>query len=326
MREIIARTERRMRERLLEFPDGMYKHVIYTDHDGVRSRLLKWVLTMTKEGDELVFDFTGTDPQVEGPINCSLPSTRFGIQRSLQRILCVGGDYIDANYGMLKPVTIVAPEGTLVNAKPPAPCSFASTSVVQDLSQICIAKMIACSEKYWRNATGTWAGGPSIKVMFSAKNQYNERITYTIMDNVSTGCGAVAIRDGVESGGDPMEDIGMPNIETHEATNPILYLFRRELQDSAGPGMFRSGVGMEEMFMPYCTDELRTSLLSYGMETPIVYGICGGVPGAFNAACILRDSNIKQLFAKGRMPSCIMDAEGRMEMLPQAMQTDSCGP
>ncbi len=321
MQEIVARTERRMRERLLLFPDGIYKHVIYTDHDGVRTRLLKWVLTMTKDGDELIFDFTGTDPQVEGPINSPLPSTRYGIQRSLQQILCVGGDYIDANYGMLKPVTIIAPEGTLVNAKPPAPCSFASTSVVQDLSQICIAKMIACNEKYWTNAMGTWAGGPVIKVMFSANNQYNERITYTIMDNISTGCGAVAIRDGVESGGDPMEDIGMPNIETHEATNPILYIFRRELQDSAGPGIFRSGVGMEVMFIPYCTDELRASLLSYGMETPTVYGIGGGMPGAFNAACILRDSNIRELFAKGRIPGSIMDAEGRMEILPQAMQT-----
>ena len=326
MRQTVARTERRMRERLLEFPDGVYKHIIYTDTDGVRSRRLKWVLTMEKDRDELVFDFTGTDPQVEGPINCSLLSTRFGIQRSLQRILCVGADYIDANYGMLKPVMIVAPEGSLVNAKPPAPCSFSSSSVVQDLSQICVAKMIASCEKYWRYATGTFAGGPSIKVMFSAMNQYRDRITYTIMDNVSTGCGAVASRDGVESGGDPMEDIGMPNIETHEATNPILYLFRRELQDSAGAGMFRSGVGMEEMFMPYCTDELRASLLSYGMETPVAFGISGGAIGGFNAACILRESNIKQLFAKGRIPSSIMDTEGRMEILSQAEQVVYVAP
>jgi len=315
-----------MRERLVQFPDGTYKHTIYTDHDGVQPRMLKWVLTMTKDRDELTFDFSGTDPQVEGPINSPLPSTRYGIQRSLQQILCVGTDYIDANYGMLKPVKIIASEGSLVNAMPPAPCSFASTSIVQDLSQICLSKMVACSGNYWADAMGNFAGGPSIKVMFSAENQYNERITYTIMDNVSTGCGAVAVRDGVESGGDPMEDIGMPNIETHESTNPILYLFRRQLQDSAGPGLFRSGVGMEEMFMPYRTNGLRASLLSYGMETPTVFGICGGMPGGFNAACIIRGSNIDELFALGKIPGCVAETEGKMEVLPQAVQIIQVAP
>lgn len=321
MKEVVARAERRMRARLRELPDGTYQQTAHIDTDGVEEKLLTWVLTVTKVNDELTFDFTGTDRQVAGPINAPLPATRHSITGSLNRILCAGKNYIDSNAGVLRPITIIAPEGTLVNPRPPAPCSAALGAVVGALSQGCIAQMLAASDNYWTDTTAIWpSGGGVMKVSLSGTNQYGTGYTYTFMDNVGMGGGARALADGLDSGGDQTEEPGISNIETHEAANPILFLYRRELPDSGGAGMYRGGVAMEAMFIPYRTDRLGLSFLSYGIETPIAMGIEGGLPGACAAAGTIRNSNVEALLALGTIPSGPEQIDGHCEPLPHALK------
>jgi len=324
MEELVARTERRFRARLRELPDGAYSQELYIDTDGVGEKLLTWALTMTKTDDELLFDFTGTSEQVAGPINTPPVATRHSISGSLNRILCAGADYIDANAGVLRPVRIISPEGTLVNPRPPAPCSAALSTVIGALTQACIAKMLAASEKYHEDAMAVWpSAGGSIKVNLSGTNQYGRHYTYTFMDNIGMGCAASAMKDGVDSGGDHTDEPAISNIETHEAANPILFLFRREVPDSGGPGMFRGGVGMEAMFVPYGADRLGLTLLSYGMEMPIAVGLEGGLPGACVAAAMVRDSNARALLASGAVPLSLDALSGQREALPQVLKQAS---
>ena len=320
MHGMVARAEARMRTRLRELPDGIFYQTVNLDSDGVGERMLVLKLAMTKSDDEIVFDFSGTSPQVLGPINAPTGATNFAVAQSLYGILAAGGDCIDGNAGVMRPITVIAPEGTLVNPRPPAACSAAQDAAIGALVQGCIAQMLSASERYWMDAMAIWpTASGSIKVTLHGTNQYGNLYTYTFMDNIGLGGGASATRDGVDSAGDHSEEPGISNIETHEAANPILFLYRRELCDSGGPGMYRGGVGMEAMFVPYGTERLGLTLLSYGVEVPIALGAQGGLPGGCVAAAVVSDSNIESLLKDGTIPSNAEELVGSRHMFSHTL-------
>ena len=123
----IDASERRMRERLRQIPDGVFRARDYIDHDGHANRLYEICLAVRKTGDEIVFDMEGSSLQAPGFINCTWSGLKGALFTGLLPILAPD---IRWNEGVLKPVTIRAPEGTLCNAKWPAPVSGATVCAV----------------------------------------------------------------------------------------------------------------------------------------------------------------------------------------------------
>jgi N-methylhydantoinase B len=123
----IEASERRMRERLRQIPDGVYRARDYIDHDGHANRLYRVCLAIHKTGDELVFDMEGASPQAPGFINCTFSGMKGALLTGLLPILAPD---IRWNEGVLRPVTIRAQEGILCNARWPAPVSGATVSTV----------------------------------------------------------------------------------------------------------------------------------------------------------------------------------------------------
>ncbi len=127
MHQSIDYAEQRFRERLRSLPDGEWREIQYIDHDGHNDRIYKIVCRMTKRADSIEFDFSETDTQAPGFINCTFSGLRAGILSALYILL--GWD-LPWNQGISRCVKIVCPPGLIVNAQYPAPTSMATIGVI----------------------------------------------------------------------------------------------------------------------------------------------------------------------------------------------------
>src|SRR5678815_3102298 len=131
---LIEQSEKLLRARLTELPDGQWQSRQYMD---VKGETAKVCLTMTKKGESLVFDFTGSSPQSKYSINCTKWASLGGLFAPLFPLLCYD---ITWNEGVIRPITMIAPEGTIVNCTRPAPVSVATVGAIQSLSLIHISE------------------------------------------------------------------------------------------------------------------------------------------------------------------------------------------
>src|SRR5262249_2254410 len=115
------RAEQMTREAIERIPDGTYHFVDFLDHDGIDlDRRVRVEVSVTISGSDFIVDMTGTDPQVRGPINCVPAST----MAAIYYVVRVATDpSIPNNAGCYRPVRAILPEGSLVNARPPAACN-----------------------------------------------------------------------------------------------------------------------------------------------------------------------------------------------------------
>jgi N-methylhydantoinase B len=113
----IDASEQQLRTRLRALPDGVFRAVDFLEHDGHTNALYEIRVAVEKRGDTLSFDLTGSSPQAPGFINC----TRSGLVGALfTALLPILAPDIRWNEGLLRPVTITAPDGIICNATWPA--------------------------------------------------------------------------------------------------------------------------------------------------------------------------------------------------------------
>ena len=239
---------------------------------------------MTKQHDTLTFDFTGSSPQAKYSVNCSKWASLGGLFAPLFPLLCYD---IVWNEGAIRPIKMVAPEGTIVNCTRPAPVSVATVGAIQSVNNAAcstIGKMLAASEKYAEEATAVWHANHFAIFMFG--NNQRGRLAIGILTETFAGAGgARTFGDGVDIGGEIPNPISrMANVETIEGQFPIRYLFRRRLIDSGGPGKFRGGAGGEMAIVAHDAPDggIHYVLSGKGPRFPQSDGLCGGYPGAVN--------------------------------------------
>jgi N-methylhydantoinase B len=120
MAAILDGSERMMRTALVAMPDGEASFVELVDGDGQSDEAIKLAVKITKTGATIALDFTGSSPQVSGPVNNTPAMTFSAVYYAL--LAALGGD-IPANSGCYRPVSVTLPEGSVVNASFPAPVS-----------------------------------------------------------------------------------------------------------------------------------------------------------------------------------------------------------
>ena len=278
---LIDQSEARLRERLRELPDGRWQSRQYLE---VKGETYKVLLTMTKSGDSLTFDFTGSSPQSKYSVNCSKWASLGGLFAPLFPLLCYD---IVWNEGVIKPITMVAPEGTIVNCTRPAPVSVATVGAIQSVNNAAcsaIGKMLAASDKYADEATAVWHANHFAIFMFG--NNQRGRLAIGILTETFAGAGgARTFADGVDIGGEIPNPISrMANVETIEAQFPIRYLFRRRLKDSGGAGEYRGGAGGEMAIVAHDAPDggIHYVVSGKGTKFPQSEGLGGGYPGGVN--------------------------------------------
>ncbi|OGL64696.1 MAG: hypothetical protein A3J27_08600 [Candidatus Tectomicrobia bacterium RIFCSPLOWO2_12_FULL_69_37] len=319
MRGSIDYVERRFRERLRALPDGQWKEVQFIDHDGHNPDIYRIELALTKNADRLTFDYTGTSPNARGLINSAYSGLLAGV-------LC--GTYIQLAYdlpwnkGIHNCIEIVTESGTVNNCAYPAPCSMATISaVIVTIDTVfgAIGRMLLASGGLRGEAMAMWTGS-SMGPIVAGTSQHGHPFVYTEMSHFAGGGGARTYKDGVDTGGIVFNTTpNVANVEEIENDFPLLYLFRRHLADSGGPGKFRGGMSAELAYVAWRAPEgrLEGSFAGTGGEMPNAIGLSGGLPGASIRLIGISDSGVHDALERGEMPpSRLEDIPGRREALP----------
>ncbi len=293
-RQLIDQSEQLMRQRLRELPDGVFRARQYFD---LPDRILRVELTATKEADSLTYDFTGTSEQAPYGINSCYAACWGACFGSIFPALAWD---ITWNEGITRPVKLIAPEGSVVNCKYPAPVSIATIGICQNitsLSLLIISKMLGATEKYKNRATAIWSGSHIVNIAFGLDSKGEFRLEMS-SDSFAGAGGARAFMDGIDNGGEvPSLVSRMANVETHELNFPQLYLYRRVVPDSGGPGKYRGGNCHEWAIIPHGspTNSFESTLMSgKGFMSPMSVGIFGGYPGCNTDYTQFRGSNASE--------------------------------
>lgn len=318
MYRIIDSSERAFLNRLSDVPDGHWTEEVYVECalPGDRS-VYKQVVSLTKEGDTLTFDNRGTDPQVEGALNCTFAGWRGGIVSAISPHFCF--DQLFAIGGAERHIRYEPEPGTMTCATYPAAVSTAPIfNVITTiwLANNCIAKMLSASPTQKENILGTGSASSWCIAAMSGTDQWGRPFGTLLLDEVGGGMGALSFRDGVDTGGHYwMPGAHMPNVESNEQFFPILYLWRREVPDSGGAGKFRGGNVAESVYVTHGTDELTRDITAAASAAPTGAGLFGGQPGNQNRNMVIRGSRVRELFAEGRMPESVEELAGEIELL-----------
>jgi N-methylhydantoinase B len=289
-RRLVDRSERLLRGRLRELPDGTWRARQYVD---ASEYLAKVEVELVKEGDDLTYDFTGSSEQLPIGINCTYWAAWGALFAPIFPQLAWD---LTWNEGITRPVRMIAPEGSIVNCTKPAPTSISTVGIVQvinNLSTILASKMLGSSETYRDRATAVWHGSHASVRTFG----YRADGRYFISPLTDTFCGAggaTATRDGIDLGGElPNVVSRWGNVERHETMAPLTYLFRRRVIDSGGPGRYRGGLSHEFGFAAKADDlrggRLNVTLFGKGVRSPMSLGLSGGYPGCPIGYATFRD-------------------------------------
>ena len=261
-----------MRDAVAGLPDGCYRGEDHTDNDCFRTVDVAIRVALTVDGDALTVDFTGTDPQIPGFKNSSLANTYSAIYLALSSFF---DPDIPRNEGTYRCVTIVAPEGSIVNARPPAPMTMNTVFVAHEIVHAVWRALAqadpsrACagwSKTIHGHVTGTLDDGRSW-VMY----QWHAMGTP----------GATPERDGFVQMGHliTLGGLDLPNLEFHEQSYPVRYRRWEQRCDAAGPGE-RPGRHRACATRPTSSRPAAWSFRAEGLDTPSGYGVLGGGDGA----------------------------------------------
>lgn len=282
MRLEIEHSEQQLRASLAELPDGVFRAVDFLEHDGHSNALYEFRLEVRKTGDRLVFDFAGTSPQAPGFINCTWSGMLAGVFTALLPTLA---PTLRWNEGLLRAIEIEAPEGIVCNASFPAPVSSATISatwVVTNVAVQALSRLAATSERTRAESAAVTKGSMSAFVLNGAGRDGSPYGNF-LLDSTAGGGGGYDDHDGLDGSGDfCVPRPAITNVESHEASGPILFLYRNLLRDTGGAGRHRGGVTMGLAITPHDVDHLNGMIVGHGVEVPNSLGLFGGLEGSCN--------------------------------------------
>ena len=305
--------EQKFRALLSGLPNGTWRHVTYLDYDG---NIYPIRIAMTKQDDELTFDFTGTAKQAPAIINCTRQSL---IAVSLGYVcISLGWDIPWSPSALERLVNYVTEPGTIVDCQWPAGCCKSTTSIswsVGKATGLLLGRMLACSDNTRAKAMASWIGSMTVEELFGTDND-GKVFGGIVIDTMAGAAGARTFKDGIDTGG-YLGSMGMAiaNVESYEVEHPVLYLYRRQETDGGGAGTFRGGASIRKAYTPHGVDEISSFVIHcMGVEMPLSPGMYGGYPAGTNQLTIIRSTNVHELLKNGTVPRDAGELEGEFEV------------
>jgi N-methylhydantoinase B len=312
MKRILANGEAAFLEKLRRLPDGVWRDRTYVEccRPGDRG-VHRVAITLRKDGERLVFENDGTDPQ-QGAMNATYSGWRGSIMVALNQLLC--WDQYFSVGGALRHVAFNPTPGTLNCADFPASVSTAPVQAMEISlypAYNVISKMIFSDPKMRQDVMCIGGTSQWPATIFRGVDQWGERYGYLLIDPIGGAIGAFSTQDGISTGGQSRTPIcKLPNIEHTEQTFPLLFLYRKEVPDSGGPGKWRGGLSAESCFIPHNTETIVQDTLSSGNAIPTSTGMMGGYPGTTNIYRFVRGSDIEARLQERRMVEDVSEVKG----------------
>ncbi len=255
--QIIHRTEKSMREEIAKIPDGLYRAEGRIEQmKGDQDVVIRAAVEV--KGSDIVVDLHGSSPQVNWGGNVVYNFTYAYVFMAIKSMF---GPDIPNNDGCASPITLIAPEGTVVNCRFPAAVAarllighFLTEIIYRALAEVAPDRVIAAS-----------GGTPAQMNVFYGKRR-NGKPWHSVIIR-GGGMGASAIADGNYVYIFPANGANTP-IEIIESDTPLIVETRELLIDSGGPGRMRGGLGQREVF--------RVPEDDYGPLPPVNLGIQAG--------------------------------------------------
>jgi N-methylhydantoinase B len=280
--------ERMTRLELATLPTGVYEAEDMIDDDGIGNGPFPVRVRVTITDDEFVCDFTGTHPQVPGPINCTTTGLHSGVRTVFKAIT---GPHIPVNEGCFRPLKVVCPPATVFTAERPAPVStyWETMEYVTDLVWKALAPVVPhrLSAGHFLSVCGVVVAGlhPDAGDLF------------LLVEPQAGGWGAGAAKDG-EQGlmcvGDG-ETYVIP-IEVAEARYGILVDQYALDPTDAGAGRRRGGRGCIRDYRAVADEIYLTA--TFGRHKFVPWGVNGGLPGSRNEVRIFHNDGREVVLGK----------------------------
>ena len=262
---IQKKTEALMRGAIQDIPDGLYEKAV--EMDGFDHPICIQC-RITIKGSELEVDYEGTSSQIDRGLNCVMAYTE---SYTTYPIKCALDPFTPKNEGSYRPITVKAPEGSILNPRFPAPVNarqlighFLSAAVFGALAQAIPDRVIADS-----------GSQPTLRLLFTGKGLEGEKFSSVLFAN--GGMGARPDKDGLSCIPFPTNS-SCGSIEIQESILPLLFWKKEFLRDSGGPGKFRGGLGQEIVIQVRGKEPIRVSILTDRHHHP-AQGLEGGMAG-----------------------------------------------
>jgi N-methylhydantoinase B/oxoprolinase/acetone carboxylase alpha subunit len=278
-------SERRMRAEIDELPDGEYGAELIVEDDGVSAEPFRVVATVVVRGDEVIVDFTGTDPQVRGPMNCTWV---VAVSAAYNAVFCVTDPemLIPRNSGCYRPIRIVAPPGCVVNVRHPGPSVGGNT----DLQPKLIDLLVSALAQAVPDLTAAAHGGSSSNLLFGGLHPETGRY-YSNYHFDGTGTGGTSRKDGNDGEITRHSNCRNTPIEVFETRYPLLTLEHGLVSDSGGAGRRRGGLGTHRTLRVTAPEITFSALFDRMKIAPP--GLFGGFDGGTSALLVKRKEELE---------------------------------
>ena len=286
---LISSSSRMMRRTIAAIPDGGYTAEDALDDDGISDKEIPIRVRVTIKGDRARVDFTGSSPQVAGALNAVEAITVSAVSYVFR---CLVGTDVPASAGLMEPIEVIAPEGTIVNARHPASVAGGNVetsqrivdTVFRALAQALPDRIPAASQGTMNNLT---IGGIDPRT----------GLEFSYYETVAGGMGARPALDGMSATHTHMTNSLNTPAEALEYSYPLRVREYRIRKGSGGKGKHNGGDGAIRE-IEVLGGALMSMLSDRRKRAP--YGLQGGDDGALGRAFIVRaDGNKEQLASKG---------------------------
>jgi N-methylhydantoinase B len=300
MRRALDHSETLMRAAIRAIPDGVYEAEDEIEPvagpAGWSRAPIPIRVKVTKSGDGIHFDYAGTGAQARGGINCPFAVTCNSTWFTVKALTDVS---IPINQGCYRPVTISAPEGTIVNCSFPAPVVAGNTETSPRIIDLLLKALAPALPRrvVGQSNCGAFSG------IFGGMDPDAARVADTgrryvgMIDPHAGGMGARATKDGVNGVRVYVGNAGSSAVEIIEQTAPVKVEEWSLVPDTGGAGTWRGGLTSRRVYRVMYEEATFTVCGERGVHPPL--GQFGGSAGSAFRCEVERAGEVTQVPAKG---------------------------
>lgn len=283
---ILDQSEQAMRAAIAALPDGEYIFEDFVDDDGIVQQPLKVKVALTIDGDRAKVDFTGSSKQAAGSVNCTLNMSKSAAYFALMS--GAGGDFA-ANSGCYRPIEVVAPIGTVVNCRSPAPVVNRMLTGHRIVNVVMGALAQAAPERIPAAYYG-------VSYVYSLGTEKADGSPDVYLEIEVGGWGAHPDEDGASAFSAGFHNLANSPVEMVESLHPVTFVGYGLTPDSGGAGKTRGGLGLHrEWRIDAPHGKLSASLERFRIPP---YGLAGGRPAAPGRLVIRRNGQAQEMPSK----------------------------
>jgi N-methylhydantoinase B/oxoprolinase/acetone carboxylase alpha subunit len=289
MRALQDYSDRMMRAAIRKLPPGVYRFEDYLDNDGISNDPVRIRVAITIKGSAAVVDFSGSAPQVAGAVNANYAVTLAAVMYVFR---CLIKEEVPFTAGILRPIRVIAPEGTVVNARLPAAMAAGNVETSQRVTDVVLGALAQALPDIIPAASS----GTMNNLSFGGWDPRRQAFAY--YETVAGGMGASARGEGYSATHTHMTNTWNTPVEAFEHQFPVRVESCRVRRGSGGAGRHRGGDGIIRE-LRFLTEAEVTILSDRRINGP--WGLNGGDQGKPGKNTLVRSGRSTQLDGKARL-------------------------